>query len=92
MVYQVGLTIGIIFFVIAIIGFLAPISYGMNVSELNSACQDPWAKLGARFMGMVEQFKKECEVLQHMLYLDYLIGFGGIVMIIASVAAKPEKI
>ena len=91
MVHQVALTAGIILFVIAIIGYLAPINYGQNVVEQLSLCDDIWVKLGYGMMGLGDELVRECNYLQNVFYGIILLGIIGIGLTIGGVAYNPKK-
>jgi len=88
---------GVILFIIAIVGYVAPIDSGYSYPELNNLCASDMTKLGTVFMGLLfgdtpeevlEELKRECRQIQLIIYAIYGGGLAGIILIIVGISRK----
>jgi len=90
---------GVILFIIAIIGHVAPVDSGYSYPELYNLCASDMAKLGSVLMELLlsgtseevlEELERECRQIQLIIFAIYGGGLAGIILIIVGISRRKK--
>ena len=99
MVHAAILAGGVILFIIAIIGHVAPVDSGYSYPELYNLCASDMAKLGPVFMELLlsgtseevlEELERECRQIELIIVAIYGGGLAGIILIIVGISRRKK--
>ncbi len=99
MVHAAILAGGVILFVIAIIGYVAPVDSGYSYPELYNLCASDMTKLGPVLMELLlsgtseevlEELERECRQIQLIIFAIYGGGLAGIILIIVGISRRKK--
>lgn len=99
MVHAAILAGGVILFVIAIIGYVAPVDSGYSYPELYNLCASDMTKLGPVLMELLlsgtseevlEELERECRQIELNIVAIYGGGIAGIILIIVGISRRKK--